>query len=506
MSSMIFSPQQQAFFDWIQTGEGSCVLEAVAGSGKTTTLIEGLRYMRGSVYFGAFNKKICDEIATKARDANVIRPDIRISTLHSAGLYAWNLNPRPVVDDKKVRNIIDRLFESEEEDREMIRKTNGFIGKLVGFGKKYMLARNSNINEWMSLVDHFSLEEEIAEDVDLRQAISLALRVFQISHDQCKQVIDFDDMIYAPLAYGRKFRKYDWVLIDEAQDTNPARLMLAQAMLKPGGRLVAVGDRHQAIYGFTGASSDSLDQIAKLFSCCEMPLTVSYRCPKKVVAYAQTWVKHIQSAETAIDGLVRGLDVVSRVEEKDVPWYQTEQLDKTDAVLCRFTRPLIETAYNLIRVGVGCRVEGRDIGLGLIVLAKRWKVKTLDALEKRLDVYQQKAVAKAKEKGNETAEQSVIDKVETLHVLIERCRSLGKTGVVDLIAEIEALFADNVTGVLVLSTGHKAKGREWERVYWLQKRSNRRMQDWERQQEDNICYVLATRAKKELVLIDIAGN
>jgi hypothetical protein len=50
------SLQQQSFFDWINTGSGSCVLEAVAGSGKTTTLIEALKLMKGTIFFGAYNK------------------------------------------------------------------------------------------------------------------------------------------------------------------------------------------------------------------------------------------------------------------------------------------------------------------------------------------------------------------------------------------------------------------------------------------------------------------
>ena len=60
------SEQQKAYFNWIEVGEGSCIVEAVAGSGKTTTLIKGLEYMVGSIFFGAYNKKICDEIRAKA--------------------------------------------------------------------------------------------------------------------------------------------------------------------------------------------------------------------------------------------------------------------------------------------------------------------------------------------------------------------------------------------------------------------------------------------------------
>ena len=44
-----FSPQQQAVFDWVSNGRGSAFVEAVAGAGKTTTIIEACRRMRGSI-------------------------------------------------------------------------------------------------------------------------------------------------------------------------------------------------------------------------------------------------------------------------------------------------------------------------------------------------------------------------------------------------------------------------------------------------------------------------
>ena len=75
--------------------------------------------------------------------------------------------------------------------------------------------------------------------------------------------------------------------------------------------------------------------------------------------------------------------------------------------------------------------------------------------------------------------------------------------VLDMLDEIALIFADNVKGTAVLCTGHKAKGREWSRVYWiLPKTGGRRSRkDWEQIQESNLCYVICTRAKSELVLV-----
>ncbi len=43
----------------------------------------------------------------------------------------------------------------------------------------------------------------------------------------CREMIDFDDMILAPLYFKAKFWPKDWILVDESQDTNPARRVLA---------------------------------------------------------------------------------------------------------------------------------------------------------------------------------------------------------------------------------------------------------------------------------------
>jgi hypothetical protein len=87
--------------------------------------------------------------------------------------------------------------------------------------------------------------------------------------------------------------------------------------------------------------------------------------------------------------------------------------------------------------------------------------------------------------------------VETLGVFIESCRSKGKHTVSDLVAEIEALFADGVKNVTTLCSGHKSKGREWGRVYWIQHtvRTKRPLQPWENEQENNINYVIASRVE-----------
>ena len=178
-------------------------------------------------------------------------------------------------------------------------------------------------------------------------------------------------------------------------------------------------------------------------------------------------------------------------------------------ILCRNTAPLISTAFNMIRDGIGCRVEGREIGQGLIVLARKWKIKSLNVLVGRLESYKEREVAKWTARGKEERAAATEDKVDTLLVLIERLQSDGKTQIDDLVEFIESLFGNTKPGdkpdVLILSTIHKAKGREWDRVFLLGRNaympSKWARKDWQKEQEANLCYVAVTRAKKELVEI-----
>jgi superfamily I DNA/RNA helicase len=334
---------------------------------------------------------------------------------------------------------------------------------------------------------------------DVYTAIKLSQEVLRRSNMNL-DVIDFDDMVYLPLQRDLRMLQHDWVLVDEAQDTNPTRRALASKLLRPAGRLVAVGDPHQAIYGFTGTDNDSLAQIAEAFSCKRLPLTVTYRCPKAVVDLARTWVDHIQAHESAPDGSV------NRYNYRDI----IGAVEPGDAVLCRFNKPLVSLVFALIRSGVPARIEGRAIGQGLAKLAGRWKrIKTLTALEGRLEEHLDRELEKAKAKDDERRAVTVQDTVDTLRVLIDRAREQGLSTVEDLQAMILGLFenapGEGATPCVLLCSGHRSKGQEWDRVHLLglnDLQPARTSRSWQAEQEINLMYVMATRSKRELFIVD----
>jgi superfamily I DNA/RNA helicase len=492
------SAQQTAAVRFVTESSQNLVLEAVAGAGKTTTLVEMVKATEGSVAFCAFNKSISLEISDKISTLN-LGDRVKVGTLHSFGFGAIRRAvSRVKVDGNKLRELARREFNGEHEILRQFATSAAGMAKECGIGATC----ENNVDNWSAMLVHHNLLDSLPDGVSEQAGIDAAQYLLNVSNS-LTAIVDFSDMIYLPILNKMKIWQYDNVLLDEAQDTNATRRALVKMMLKPGtGRLFAVGDPCQAIYGFTGADSAALDNIRVEFNAQTLPLTVTYRCPKAIVSVANQWVDHIQAHESAPEG------IVDACELREVAKLATAQ----DAVICRNTKPLVELAYNLIRNSVACRVEGRSIGEGLIKLAERWKTaKTVGELQAKIEAWAETEIAKHKAKGNDSRCQVVEDQAETLGVFIMQCEDSDPISV--LVGKIRSLFGDTEAGqqkVLTLSTIHKAKGREWDRVFVLgmdrYSPSKWARQAWELVQEDNLCYVQVTRAKSHLTLVNVPAK
>lgn len=513
------SPQQSGIFNWIVNEDGHAIVIAVAGSGKTTTLIEALSRMDGWILLLAYNKKIADEIRKKLADRG-LGNRVRVSTFHAHGFGVWMRHaPQCLLEGYEPNQAgyikINRIFDEVMVDGQTIPFIyKNFVAKAVTFAKQRLFGYEINFNDraaWLNLVDHFDLDEEIANELaaldspeqdaisvqdHVQLAIDWTIRCLKYSIQIAREVIDYEDMIYMPLVAKVNVRyKNDWVLVDEAQDTNHARRAYVRLVLKPTGRTIWVGDPRQAIYGFTGADDKSLDSIRQQFGCVDLPLTVSYRCPRAVVQVAQMWVSHIEAHPDAPDGIFRSISKQQFVQM---------QFQPTDSILCRVNAPLVGLALQFIRRGIPCHVEGRDIGESLIKLIDRFKnVENLDHLTKTLEEFREEQISKNMAKGKEGKAEHIADMVESLLEAI-RAMPIGST-IQELRDKIYNMFRDaehQKKQVLVLSSIHKSKGREWPRVFWygpdVFQPSKYARQDWQRRQETNLYYVAATRSKSEL--------
>ncbi len=520
---MPLSTQQQAVVEFVKSGSGSAFVEAVAGSGKTTTLIEAIKETQGSVAFAAYNSKIAREIEAKVAKLN-LGNRVRVGTFHSFGLSGWKrAYPNVKFGPEAAREKYD-MSVAQMKKHGVPEPLHAFVMKLVALAKEGALGLHGQVEDkskWHAIIDHHDLSYELDEDPDyvfegmtmIERGVNFAIRTLNWHRALGGTIIDFSDMIYLPVVSGIRLWQNDWVFVDEAQDTNPARRGLARKMLRLNGRSCWVGDRRQAIYGWVGADADAVDLIVKDFGCKLLPLTVTYRCPKAVVAEANKIVPDIEAHESAPEGEVSrdtySCVIEGKPNETGLMGNMSPDLRADDAILCRNTKPLVEAAYTLIKRGVACHVEGRDIGAGLIKLIDRYKVKNVSTLRDKLTTYREAQMQKLIAKGKETQAEALADRIDTIFVLMDS--QPPATTVDELRARIRAMFVDGEDEpkpTLTLATAHRSKGREWPRVFILGKEvympSPFARQPWQLTQEANLEYVAITRAQRELIYVTAA--
>lgn len=485
------SPYQQAIFDWIKTGTGNACVNSCAGSGKTTTCEHGINLISESlsVRYLVFNKKNALEAETR-----ITRPNTAVSTFHSCCFAAWKsfAGKRVKVDPRKLNNLVRETM--SDEDR-----------FLYGFFAQRLVAKAKTVGIPVLVPDEFDSWEELAwrfditldnDEADWVIAITHAMRLLEASTKDIKR-LDFDDMLYLPLVFNCAFEKPDWLFVDEAQDCTGVQIELLRRMVGPHTRFVAIGDPYQAIYGFRGAESSSMANISKAFDCTDLPLTVSFRCPRAIIEAAREFAPNISAHESAPEGAINS--ETFRPAEM--------QISVTSAILCRNTAPLISAAYSLIRNGRGCKVLGRDIGAGLIALIKKMNARNPEDLYSHLSDYMARETAKFRRQDRDDKIEALNDKVGSVFAVMDA--ESDATTIDEITSSIKELFKEQSEngGLITLSTVHKAKGLEWPHVYILNRfglmPSKYATQDWQIEQENNLIYVAYTRAKEELTFLEI---
>jgi len=480
------TPQQIAFVE-TATGKNSVALKACAGSGKTYSLQKWANAASGTGCATSFSKSTADELGKKMPSR------FRTSTMHSACLSAIRKSGRyknmpkndPLSPNSKIYTITSEVMGDSSSAWEY----QSPVMKLVSAAKTYGIINRSFGRPGLR-ADEDENWEELADQYDINfndEILTLARRVLELSTSMALKegILDFDDMLYIATLWPHRFAKHSKIIVDEAQDLSSIQVEALTKMLMPGAVVVAAGDEHQAIYGFRGALTDSYSVLISRFGMIEMPLTVSFRCPKAVVREAQRWVPEIESAPNASEG--------------DVIWHEELNiLDVPKTVICRNNAPLIRLALKLLVAGRTAEVAGRDIGKGLISLTKRITKKNLstDDFLVRLEKWADREISR-----KPRSKPSVMDKKSALEAL-----ALHHPDLRSIQQHLEKLYPDPKSrnyrpAEVHLSTIHKAKGREWPDVLLLDPQlmpSKYAEQEWEIQQEHNMAYVGVTRAQRVL--------
>lgn len=495
---MNWSDQQLAIFSHVERGTGSLNIKARAGTGKSTVLVECANRTKGRTLLCAFNKSIAEELGSRITG----NPYATAATLHSVGFAMWRkLRSKNEVDGRKVRAIAKIFSQWDKAHTDVIVDAVEYA-KHIGFGIPGLVAMDDP-KAWTELFDSYDLWDEVPSGISPDRIIGECIKTYKESIRMACDAgrIDFSDMLLLPLMFARgKPELYDTVMIDECQDTSATRRLMALHVLKTGGRVIAVGDDFQCIFAFAGATHNAMDLIKEAVGAEELPLNITYRCPKLVVALAQKWCPDYTAHEANPEGIVRTIDHMAFWFEQLVPG--------KDAILCRNTRPLVGVARRLRNNGIPCVVEGQS-GKAIIALALKWGGDvTVDQLDVLLLGHLEKELEKWRGKGREDKAEWVGEKVGILRDLMEDVE--GGEPVRKLVQRLEMTFGEGQYSgqdLVRLCTIHRAKGREWDRVFILGQ-NRYQPSKWAKTKADldgerNLQYVAVTRAKRELVEVTV---
>lgn len=492
---MNWSTYQTNIFDNVVGTKSNIAVKAVAGSGKTTTLVEIINNLVGKTLFSAFNKHIATELQSRIGDVADAK------TLHSAGMSLLSKIRKVKVDNNKYYGIIKKLSAPHFHKSNLF-LTSKVIKKVLSMAMK-TLTQPDDFEVMLMTYGYFTEILELSKKIKVNPQ-DLIRTIKTIVYESMEEginefektgLIDFDDMIFIPVIKDLK-GNYKNILLDEAQDLNASQMKLALNLTNQ--RVISVADPRQSIMGFTGALPDSYDRIISNTNAKILPLSVCYRCPTSHIELAQNIVPEIEPAPNAQSGEIHRIknDEVIRLAEVG------------DLIICRRNAPLISLALKFIAQRRQARVRGRDFGTDLISLAET--VNDYDtvlgsfreAMIDKLQFYQQdKNQVLAKYDNAEPALEALADRCECLRTIIESSKA---TNITALCNEISNLFDDDQSAIY-LSSVHRAKGLEANNVFIIDydkiRISYKGQSAWQAEQEANLDYVALTRAKKKLYLV-----
>lgn len=453
-------------------------------SGKTFTLCKLAEItppIKSSIFL-AFNKSIAEELGQR------LPRTVKASTLHSCALSslckAFSLNF--ALSDSKNFNLAKEKMNFKGVHSKRI---PGMIMKIC---RLYDLMRFNLVQDDVEAI--ISLGERYGEEADenlAKRAIELRMLNKKIADNYFlkggsgKLPMDFTDMLYYSTQYVHKedFKQYNVVMLDECQDISPLQFEVVKMCKTPRGRLIAVGDEKQSIYSFMGSNLDSLQAIKNAPNTVTLPLSMTYRCAQDIVAEA---CKVFPDSIVAAPGAVKGF--VGDGTFKDA--------QEGDFILCRNNAPLVDAFITLLRQGKKCTILGKEFGDELVSLID--SVEDVWGLEQVLE----NMISKLQKKGVKSPTKcEAYDKLnEKVNVLLSLYEYFGDLETVR--SRIYDIFVENASRGITLSTIHKSKGLEADRIFFLQPEllpSKYATTELALYAEKCLQFVAITRARKSLI-------
>jgi superfamily I DNA/RNA helicase len=497
-----FNEEQTAILDQLHFRDSQILaVNALAGTGKTTTLKGAAQYPLKAerLRYFVFNKRNADEAAAE------FPRNTRVSTAHSFAYRA----PHPDGGGTMAEvygSSQRRLFQGSlygplraqlKQSRDFANHIRQVRQELRCSEGRAIMAVQAILQRYCQSADGQIGSQHIAPDLaeyihrqGLRGLPKATLGTASWAWDRMRDPFSnfpIDHSVYLKLCSLAPPRiPADTILFDEAQDASPPMLAVLKAQLKYGTRLVLVGDTYQHIYDFTGAV-DAMNimqadhsELTQIF-----PLTTSYRFGQDVAEAGNRFLRLMNSPY-----LLKGKGPQGCVIDNKAS-------SKVRAVLFRSNAALLQAAVKAVSAGRKVCVVGGTAEI----------VKLFEAMGKLYD----NEFANHPELGffddwrqlTEYANTQMGSAIAPLVAIVEQ-----KQGhVEDVIKALRSTVNDAVNAEYILSTAHKAKGGEWDKVLlrddfqhaWMDTDQNsERQYQVPKSDELSLQYVACTRAQKAL--------
>lgn len=509
----------------LTSGAPHLMVNALAGTGKTTTIIEGVKYLRNrpvsitpsdqqqaiwdalkqskqaeTIAIVAYNNSAANELKKRVPDYCEACSTYGLGFRAVKMAYGYGVKP----DGERTRKIVCQLSGIDWQDR-FRPQYKSFIAIFTYLVStvKLTLTDSEDTDSLFSLCEDFEIAFDSEED--RKKAFELLPDVLQ-ECSKVTDVIDWEDMVWLPTANQLPMPSYDLLIVDEAQDLSRGQQELA---LRAGKRIVFVGDANQSLYAFAGADSASINRLGNILKqtkrgCEILPLTVTRRCSKAVVESAKFFVKEFEAHPSNTEGSVH------RISRGDL----YEKVQAGDFVLSRMNAPLILNCLRLLdrqipAVVVSTRLKDALIGKFKKFSRQAKSEKTseiLKAVKVWFEEECKKVAIEADGKPQSVLKMKLMKVQDQYETLLHFC--LDTKDLSEILENVVVVFADTPKEWAVnLMTAHAAKGLEARNVFVIATKEHPIQMVWktsspaEVQNERNVEYVAITRAIDRLFYV-----
>ena len=494
---MEFSTEQNAIFEYAQKGVMNLIVQAVAGAGKTTTLVECTNRIKPDkrILLLAHNRSTRDTLKQKIGE----KENVNVFTLHGLAwrMYTEHFEDKPNINEEKYRNYINKNMDTIASD---VYRCLSPSKKLIYKANVFDLIDKARFNLKQSEKEIRKLAERKYGTPLVADETHLVAKVLKWGVEN-REEVDYQDLLWYPSQLGYYTKRYlaDIIMLDEAQDASLAQQDIVKRCMKRESRLFAFGDRRQTINSWCGSDTESFDHLKDSDEfrrpAIELPLSTNYRCGKRIIEYAKNFVdNNIRARDDAEDGVVR--HDVSLNEAKD-----------GDMILCRNIAPLMEVYRRGVANGQRMYFRGESLGKSLVLDTD---CASGDTIPEIISSLKQRLISTwvflTNENGVDERETASDRRVVSLLDTIKTLENLPKTVETrkDLEKFAKDVFSDEGRDGIQLSTIHRAKGLEADNVFIVCPSlvpSKLATLDWQIQEEKNLQYVMCTRPKNSLNFI-----